>query len=121
VDNPATALKSLLAEHENEERAVACQLVHEYAERFRENHGLTIRFTAEAADALAAIALRESQQVRDVCAARFKDYQFGLKLISQNTGQQEFTIDETAVESPDKVLSDWVVASYRKSGEKPAE
>jgi hypothetical protein len=51
--------------------------------------------------------------VRDLCHARFKDYQFGLKLIAQNTGQQEFVIDEDAVEAPDKVLSDWVVKSYR--------
>ena len=52
--------------------------------------------------------------MRDLCAHLFKDYQFGLKLISQNTDQQEFTIDVEAVDAPDKVLSDWVVASYRK-------
>jgi hypothetical protein len=34
-------------------------------------------------------------------------------LIAQNNGQQEFVIDADAVESPDKVLSDWVVKSYR--------
>ena len=59
-------------------------------------------------------ALDQSQPVRDLCAAKFKDYQFGLKLISQNTGQQEFVIGRDAVDAPDKVLSDWVVASYRK-------
>ena len=51
--------------------------------------------------------------VRDLCAERFKDYQFGLKLVAQNTGREEFMIDADAVEAPDKVLSDWVVASYR--------
>ena len=51
---------------------------------------------------------------RDLCANRFKDFQFGLKLIAQNSGQQEFVIDADAVRAPDKVLSDWVVASYRK-------
>jgi hypothetical protein len=30
-----------------------------------------------------------------------------------NTGQQEFIIDSDAVEAPDKVLSEWVVKSYR--------
>ena len=49
------------------------------------------------------------------CAEKFKDLQFGLKLIFQNTGQQEFLIDPTTVDAPDKVLSDWVVASYAKS------
>jgi hypothetical protein len=36
-----------------------------------------------------------------------------LKLIAQNTGQTRFVIDTNAVETPDKILSDWVVASYR--------
>jgi fructose-specific component phosphotransferase system IIB-like protein len=51
--------------------------------------------------------------VRELCAQRFKDFQFGLKLISKNTGQEVFIIDVDAVESPDKTLSEWVVKSYR--------
>jgi ATP-dependent Clp protease ATP-binding subunit ClpX len=113
VDNPPAELKKLLAEQEKEERQVARQLVHEFAERFRENHGLKIKFTEAAADLLVSQALEQGQQIRDFCATRFKDYQFGLKLISQNTGQEEFTVDVEAVKAPDKVLSDWVVASYR--------
>jgi hypothetical protein len=92
---------------------VARQLVHVFAARFGESFKLNIRFTESAADRLVAEALQQSVPVRDLCHARFKDYQFGLKLIAQNTGQQEFVIDEDAVESPDKVLSQWVVKSYR--------
>ena len=93
---------------------VARQLVDEFAHRFQEQHGLRLRFTEAAADQLVSLALEKSQPVRDLCAAHFKDYQFGLKLIAQNSGQQEFTLDRDAVENPDKVLSAWVVASYRK-------
>jgi ATP-dependent Clp protease ATP-binding subunit ClpX len=113
VDNPAAELQKLLAEHQKEERVVARQLVQDYAARFGESFKLNIRFTEAAADRLVAQALEQSVPVRDLCHARFKDYQFGLKLIAQNTGQQEFVIDEDAVESPDKVLSQWVVKSYR--------
>ncbi len=45
---------------------------------------------------------------------KFKDFQFGLQLISKNTGQKELVVDRDAVETPGKILSDWVVASYRK-------
>ena len=114
VDNPAAELKKLLAEHANQERRVAQQLVHEFAQRFKEAHSLAIRFTEGAADALVSLSLQENKPVRDLCAAKFKDYQFGLKLIAQNTGQLEFTIDRDAVAAPDKVLSEWVVASYRR-------
>ncbi|MEO6034524.1 MAG: ATP-dependent protease, partial [Verrucomicrobiota bacterium] len=100
-----------------EERAVVRQLVHDFAERFYENHGLRIRFTGTAADLLVQIAIEQSIPVRDLCATRFKDFQFGLKLISQNTGQKEFVVDRDNVETPDKFLSDWVVASYRKDND----
>src|SRR6185369_5379178 len=107
VEHPPTALSTLLIEQEKEERVVGRQLVHEFAQRFHENHGLKIQFTEPAAEALVSLALAQSQPVRDLCAAKFKDFQFGLKLIAQNTGQQEFTIDHDAVEAPDKTLSEW--------------
>jgi ATP-dependent Clp protease ATP-binding subunit ClpX len=112
VDNPGPELQKLLAEHEKEEQVVARQLVHDFALRFAENHKLAIRFTDAAAERLVSLSLEQSIPVRDFCAARFKDFQFGLKLISQNTGQQEFIIDIDAVDAPDKTLSDWVVKSY---------
>ena len=120
VDDPAAALKTLLAESAVDERAVIRQLVHEFAERFTREHGLTIRFTEGAADRLVALAQAQGQHVRDLCGARFKDYQFGLKLIAQNTGRAEFTLDVDAVEQPDKTLSEWVVASYRNPEGGPA-
>ena len=114
VENPAAELQRILADPKREERIVARQLVDEFARRFQDNHGMKIRFTEPAADMLVAEALEKAQSVRDLCAKRFKDFQFGLKLIAQNSGQREFVIDTDAVQAPDKVLSDWVVASYRK-------
>ena len=76
-----------------------------------------LRFMEAAATVLVEEALQTGQSVRDLCAARFKDYQFGLKLIAQNSAQAEFEITEEAVRNPDKVLSDWVVASYRREGQ----
>jgi ATP-dependent Clp protease ATP-binding subunit ClpX len=114
VDDTAGALTKVLAEEEVQERQVLRQLVNEFAERFQKSHSLTLKFTKPAMDRLIALAVEQSVSVRDLCASKFKDYQFGLKLISQNTGQTEFKIDVEAVETPDKALSDWVVASYRK-------
>ena len=115
VDDPASELTKILADPKQEERIVARQLVDEFARRFQECHGMRIKFTDTAADLLVDEALAKSQSVRDLCAKRFKDFHFGLKLITQSSGQQEFVIDREAVENPDKVLSDLVVASYRKN------
>jgi ATP-dependent Clp protease ATP-binding subunit ClpX len=114
VENPAAELAKILADPKSEERIVARQLVDEFARRFRENHGMAIRFTDAAADLLVKEALAKAQSVRELCATRFKDFHFGLKLIAQNSGQREFVIDQDAVEAPDKALSAWVVASYRQ-------
>ena len=48
-----------------EERTVMRQLVHEFAERFRETHDLTIHFTEPAAERLVALALEQSVPIRD--------------------------------------------------------
>lgn len=120
VEQPAAALAKLLAEHAQEEMAVLRQLVHDYADRFSKDHGITIAFTPAAAERLVAMASQSGRPVRDLCADRFRDYQFGLKLIVQNTGRAAFTLDLDAVEAPDKVLSEWVVASYRQSPGGPA-
>ncbi len=119
VDNPVAELEKMLKDPCQEERIVARQLVDEFARRFQENHGMKISFTSAAAELLVNEALEKSLSVRDVCATRFKDFHFGLKLVSQNSGQNEFVLDTEAVQNPDKVLSDWVVSSYRGS-EKPA-
>jgi ATP-dependent Clp protease ATP-binding subunit ClpX len=114
VENPSGALESLLVEHTQHERVVTRGLVFEFADRFKETHGLKIQFTEAAADALVSMACDQHQPVREFCAAHFKDFQFGLKLIAQNTGQQEFKLDLDAIQAPDKTLSQWVVESYRK-------
>jgi hypothetical protein len=75
---------------------------------------MKIKFTEAAAEMLVNEALEKKQSVRDLCAKRFKDFHFGLKLIAQNSGQQEFVLDKEVVQMPEKVLSDWVVASYRR-------
>ncbi len=114
VDDPRQAVEKLRAEHKSDEEEVGRQLVEDFALRFEREHGFRLRFTEAAAARLVAEALAASQPVRDLCAARFKDYQFGLKLIAQNKGQREFDVDLDAVEAPDQVLSEWVVASYRE-------
>ncbi|MBL9128836.1 MAG: AAA family ATPase [Verrucomicrobiales bacterium] len=113
VSDPKGALSRLLAEQAREERATLTGIVHEFADRFRQSHGLGLKFTEAAAAALVEEARTAGRPVRDLCAEKFKDYQFGLKLIAQNSGQQEFLLDVEAVQRPDKVISEWVVASYR--------
>ncbi|MCC6235481.1 MAG: AAA family ATPase [Verrucomicrobiales bacterium] len=115
VQDPQAALERLRAEQVREQHATLRSIVHEFAERFGQSYGLTLRFTEEAAEALIAEAELAQRPVRDLCADKFRDFQFGLRLIAQNSGQKEFTLDAAAIRAPDQTLSEWVVASYRQS------
>jgi len=119
VEDPEAELKRVLLLQREEERSMLRQVVREFGRRFQDAHGLEIEFTDGAADRLIALALDGGRPVREVCAERFKDFQFGLRLIAQNTGQTSFKVDEETVNAPDDRLSAWVVASYR--GAAPSE
>ena len=115
VDDPKAELQRLLNDPKLRENGVSRQVIEEFAERFQRQHGLELRFTTDAIVRLAELARAQEIPVRDLCARLFKDYQFGLKLIAQNSGTRSFELDANAVESPDKVLSEWVVASYQRN------
>ena len=51
-------------------------------------------------------------KMSELCAHLFKDFQFGLSLIRKNTGRNKFLLDATAVDGPDKFLSNLVLQSY---------
>ena len=60
---------------------VAGQLVVEFARQFGETHGMKISFTEAATAKLVSEAEALGRPVRDLCAERFKDYQFGLTVL----------------------------------------
>jgi endopeptidase Clp ATP-binding regulatory subunit ClpX len=113
VDNPHAELEKLLEANRKGESANARDLVQEFCRQFVEKHDLRLQFTDAAIDRVTVLAGEASRSIREFCAERFKDYQFGLRLIAQNTGQHDFTLDRGAVDDPDGTLSQWVVASYR--------
>ena len=113
LDDSSAAIDHLLLAGEEESRQAQRMVVAQFAERFSEQHGLRFRFSPEAVEAILAKSVEKNISARDLCEGLFKDYQFGLGLIHRNSGQSEFEIPAEAVESPDRVLSQWVVASHR--------
>jgi ATP-dependent Clp protease ATP-binding subunit ClpX len=115
VNDPAAALARLRALHADEEQKLKARQVHEFGAQFKTEHGLDLRFTESAVEAILERAVQSDRAPLTVCRELFKDFQFGLRLISRNTGQQAFVIDRETVLKPDHVLSQWVVASYRQT------
>lgn len=110
---PAASLEALLRAGRRENLAAQRLVIEQFAGRFGEQHGFSLRFSDEAVERLLATAEERRIPARDLCEQLFKDYQFGLGLIRRNSGQSEFVIPPEAVDAPDRTLSQWVVASYR--------
>jgi ATP-dependent protease Clp ATPase subunit len=121
LQNPAESISGMLKLGEEASRSTQRLVIEQFAERFGGQHGFAIRFDPIAVDAILRMAFEKNIPARDLCESLFKDYQFGLGLIARNSGQSEFVIPVEAVEAPDRVLSQWVVASYRtkEDNEKP--
>ncbi len=92
------------------------EIARQFARRFEEKHQLRLELTEDAIEALVEGAWRGQRNMREHCAQVFKDFEFGLKLVSKNSGQTCFVVDRAVVEAPDAAISRWVVSSYRATG-----
>ena len=80
---------------------------------FKNKHNLVIRLQDEAVALLVKTAGDQARSVLQVARQLFRDYQFGLKLVQKNTGQQVFDLPLEAVKNPDDYISALVVKSYK--------
>ncbi len=112
VREPARVLERLMAEGHQQEKAALMLEAQMFADRFSGEHGVEFRFDESALQRLVERAGAERMKMSDLCAHLFKDFQFGLSLIRKNTGRSQFLLDASAVDAPDKFLSDLVLQSY---------
>jgi endopeptidase Clp ATP-binding regulatory subunit ClpX len=119
VDEPAVAcpreaLDRLLQSRDSMRRVETERQLREFADGFHGQTGLRLTFAKEAIDAAAEISQREGRPVAAVCSERFADLEYGLRLISRNTGQAAFNITRRFIENPAEELSRRIAASFRK-------
>ena len=112
VDQPAKVLDRLLGEAETfADSRVVAELA-AFKRKFEQEFGVKLTFEGDTVTGLADLAEERGQSVLQLCEELFRDYQFGLKLIKKNTGQDSFPIPASALKDPDEFLSGLVVASY---------
>jgi len=120
VREPQRVLEQLMVEGHKLEAQMLEAGTREFADKFSREHGLEIVFDDSAVRRLVERTQAERMTMGDMCAHLFKDYQFGLSLISKNTGQTKFALGASAIDAPDKFLSDLVVQSYYPAAKAPA-
>ena len=113
VANPHEALKQLLKDHSHMRRNVLREEIEAFSQRFEQDTGLGLTFTDGACDLLIDIAVDRDKTIRAVCEDRFKDLEYGLKIVARNTHRSSFEIDRAMAENPDSALSNMVVESFQ--------
>ena len=87
------------------EEAVGIQRqVEEFEMDFKRRNGIYLQFSEEAIDRITEILLNEDGKGTALFSRLSKDYEYGLKLISDKTGQKEFIITREAVDNPEGYL-----------------
>jgi endopeptidase Clp ATP-binding regulatory subunit ClpX len=113
VANPTATLQQLQRENADRQHEVLRSEITAFATRFRQDHGFDLLFADDAVSALIDASLATDKTIRALCEEKFRDFHHGLKLVSRNTGRTQFPITRDVVETPDKILSTWVVESFR--------
>jgi len=121
VDDPAGALARLVEEAERVGDSRSVGEISAFRRKFEQAHGVRLHFDNDAVSRLVEVAEERRQSVLQLCEDLFRDYQFGLKLIQKNTGQDTFPVTAAAVDDPDRYLSNLVVSSYRDEEEDEKE
>lgn len=114
IDNREAVLERLRKEAPGPVSGELREEVERFVGEFREQHGVTLRFTGEALEALARRERETGRKAGELCHDLFRDWQFALKLIERNTGRREFTVTPAAVADPEGFISDLVVQSYQR-------
>ncbi len=114
VDDPSKKLAAILEDAGPVGDSRVLGELATFRRKFEQEHGVRLTFEADATMRLGELADQRNQSVLALCEEKFRDFQFGLKLIQKNTGRNSFSLNEQAIEEPDQFLSGLVVASYRE-------
>ena len=99
------ALTELLEQGNSAKRDELHNEVKRFAKDFQKHHGIKIVFTKNAIETVIDKCLNEGKTVRGLAENYLKDLEYGIKLISRNTGEAEFSITKRLIENPAKELA----------------
>jgi ATP-dependent Clp protease ATP-binding subunit ClpX len=114
IKSPGETLTVLMKKNESAQRELLKAEIKVFSSEFDKEHGLQLTFTRDAVEAVIDICVAEKRSVRNVFAARFHDFEYGLKLIAKNSGQTSFNITKKIVNNPGEELSRRIAESFKE-------
>jgi hypothetical protein len=95
--------------------------VEEFERDFQKRNGIDLQFNEEAINRITEIVLNEDGRGTALFARLSKDYEYGLELIREKTGQNEFIITGEAVDDPEGYLDRTIRELYRRQSDQRFE
>lgn len=86
--------------------------IRKYEDIFYERCAIRLNFNDEAIDEIMTRALAERVKAHDVCEKSLKNLEFGLKLIWDKTGRDQFSVTKEAIVDPDSYINKLIKESY---------
>ena len=117
VSDPEKMLKKLLDQAQAEAELNQAEMVRQFASVFSQKHGVQFELEEDAIAKIVELARKTGDNVTDFCNNLFKDYPYGLKLLRDRDTNLKFKVPVSAIENPDKFLSERVVEFYRQAKE----
>ncbi len=112
VENPETVLEKIMTESKADQLRDLDTAVNSIASQWSQRVGIEIRLQPEAARLLSRKSLDGGENVDDVFARIFKNYEYGLNLIRQTRGISSFEITPEVILDPEATLDRWIRSYY---------
>jgi ATP-dependent Clp protease ATP-binding subunit ClpX len=116
VTRPKKTLQTILERANAAAELNQSEMVRQFASVFSQKYGVHFEFEEPAVRTIVERAREVGKNVTEYCQNLFKDYPYGLKLLSDREANLIFRVPASALEDPDKFLSERVVEFYRGSG-----
>jgi endopeptidase Clp ATP-binding regulatory subunit ClpX len=95
--------------------------VRTFESEFYEKHGFKIHFNEQALNEILSEALAGNESAADICDRISVDYDYGFRLISDRSGNNQFVIPREAVVDHQKYLDELIRESYKQYPLRPGE
>ena len=115
VTDPEGTLKKVLERAQAEAELNQAEKVRQFASVFSQKHGVQFDIQEAAIAKIVERAREAGANVTEFCNKLFKDYPYGLKLLRDRDANLKFTVPVSALDDPDKFLSERVVEFYRQA------
>lgn len=119
IRDPDARLQDILSER-NTAKDCFSKEIRKFERKFFEDHGIEISFNDKACDEIIEACSKLSHErgasnLHSFLKSKLVGYEYGLKLVQQNSGTQNLILNENCIKDPKRALENWIKESYASS------